>query len=50
MMAETGREAFIDKLWFTEASICRIQEWSETPEGREWKNWLAQIRGVPLPP
>jgi hypothetical protein len=50
MMAEMGREAFIDKLWFTEASICRIQEWSETPEGREWKNWLAQIRGVPLPP
>jgi len=24
--------------------------WAETPEGREWRRWRAQILGDPLPP
>jgi hypothetical protein len=46
MMAEMGREEFLDNLWFTGVSIERIGEWWKTPEGKQWYDWMERVQGI----
>ena len=46
MMAEMGREKFLDNFWLTEASIRRMREWWKTPAGKEWHEWMERVQGI----
>ena len=46
MMAEMGREEFLDNPLEPSDSIHRMRQWWKTPAGKEWHDWMERVQGM----